>query len=158
MEEIKVFHSFKKNALLLLACAVFVAAAVFFITKGRHVVIYSVSLIIFGGGGLYLSYLFLRERLTGKAYLVISDKSLRINTLKEREVLFSDVSSFNVEGDMICINYKKGRRPKPKVISVGKINIDPGDSFLSARLTLKPEEICATLNKRVKDVSGRNEY
>lgn len=153
MEEIKVFHSLKKNALLLLACVFIVCAAVFPIIQGKHVVFFIVGIFFFGGVGLYLGFLFLRERLTGKAYLVISDKSLIINTLKEREVLFSDVSSFNVAGDMICINYKKGKRPNPKVIRVGRYFLDPGDSFLSVRLTQKPDDICATLNKRVKAAS-----
>ncbi len=154
MEEIKVFHSLKKNALLLLACVFFVCAAVFLISQGKHVGVFIVGIIFFGGAGLYLGFLFLRERLSGKAYLVISDKSLRINTLKEREVLFSDVSSFNVAGDMICINYKKGKRPNHKDIRVGRLFIDPGDSFLSVRLTQKPEDICAMLNKRVKAASN----
>lgn len=153
MEEIKIFHSFRKNALLFFACAVFTGAAVFFVIQGMHVVIYLLGIILFGGGWLYLSFFFLRERLAGKPYLVITDKSLRINTFKEREVLFSDVKSFNVEGDMICINYKKGKRPDHKVIHLGNKTIDPGDGFLSVRLTQKPEEICAALNKRVKTIS-----
>ena len=111
------------------------------------------GIIFFGGCGLFLCFLFLKERLTGKAYLVISDNSLKINTFKEREVLFSNVASFNVEGDMICINYKKGKRPNHKVIHVGNKFIDPGDGFLSVRLTQKPEEICALLNDRLRDVS-----
>ena len=157
MEEIKIFHSFKKSALLLLASAVFTGAAVFFLIQERPIGIHLLGIVLlivlFGGGGLFLCFWFLSERLTGKAYLVISDKSLKINTFKEREVPFIDVESFNVEGDMICINYKKGKRPNPKVIQIGNKFIDPGDSFLSVRLTQKPEEICAELNKRVKAVS-----
>ncbi len=150
MEEIKIFHSFRKHALFLLACAVGTGAAVFFVIQRTHVVIYFLGILLFGGAWLYLSFIFLRERLAGKPYLVISDKSLRISTFKEREILFSDVKSFSVEGDMICINYKKGKRPDHKVIHFGNKTIDPGDGFLSARLTKKPEEICAELNKRVK--------
>ena len=150
MEEIKIFHSFRKHALFLLACAVGTGAAVFFVIQRTHVVLYFLWILLFGGAWLYLSFIFLRERLAGKPYLVISDKSLKISTFKEREVLFSDVKSFSVEGDMICINYKKGKRPDHKVIHFGNKTIDPGDGFLSVRLTKKPEEICAELNKRVK--------
>ena len=64
-----------------------------------------------------------------------------------------DVESFNVEGDMICINYKKDKRPDPKVIHVGDRIIDPGDGFLAVRLTQKKEEICALLNARVQAVT-----
>ena len=154
MEEIKVFHSLKRNALLLLACVFFVCTAVFAIIRGKHVGVFIVGILFFGGAGLYLGFLFLKERLTGKAYLVISDESLTINTFKERVVLFSDVSSFNVAGDMICINYKKGKRPNHKVIKAGRYFLDPGDSFLSVRLTQKPDIICAILNNRVKAASN----
>ena len=149
MEEIKVFHSFKKNALLLLGCAVFAGAAVFLLIQGGRFWISLFCTVFFGGCGLFLCFFFLRERLTGKAYLVISDKSLKINTFKEREVLFADVASFEVEGEMICINYKKGKKPDRRVIHIGNKLIDPGEGFLSARLTKKLEEICALLNNRL---------
>ena len=153
MEEIKIYHSFTKTVPLFIGCIVFVAAAVFMMIHGEHFWIGLLSIIFFGGSGLFICFLLLRERLTGKAYLVISDKSLRINTLKKQDVLFSDVISFNVSGDMICINYKKDKRPDPKVIHVGDRIIDPGDGLLAVRLTQKKEEICALLNARVQAVT-----
>lgn len=152
MEEIKVFHSFRKNALMLLGCAAFAVAALFLLVNGKNSWICWLSLIFFGGGAIFFCFIFLRERLTGKAYLVISDQSLSINTVKERIVQFANVASFVVGESWIYINYKKGKGPDSQVRIFKNYFIDFGDGFLSNDLTMKQEDICTILNNRLRAI------
>ena len=157
MEEIKVYHSFKRNAFLLIASAALTFLMGISLIKDNAPLGGWFCTILFGGSCLFLCFWFLSERLTGKAYLIITDKSLRINTFKGREVQFSDVASFAYEGNMICINYKNGKGPDNRTQIFKRYFIDFGDGFMAKGLTLKPEDICTILNNRLEATSTNNE-
>ena len=136
MEVIKIYHSFRRNAF------VFFGSAALTYLMGISLLMENVLLagwfctILFGGSCLFLLFCFLRERLTGEAYLVITDKSLRINTFKGIDVPFEDVASFESDGKNIWITSKNGKHVC--------------DCFMARGLTKKPKDICELLNGRLK--------
>ena len=153
MEEIRIFHSIKKNALVFLVCFVpfIIIDIITIITlfQGKSLfgsfsisdLMFGLVSVLWGGYGFFYFFMILRERLTGKAYLVITDNLLRINSFKEQVVLFSDVESFIDDGSGIFINYKKGRRPNHNVIRIGNKFIDFGEGFQSRFLTMKTKQL-----------------
>ena len=149
MEEIKIFHSFRKNVFLLFGGAIFAVGGIFALLDGANLWFCLISVIFFGCFFLFVSFLFVKEWLTGKAYLVISDQSLTINDLRERVILFSDVASFEVGEAMISVNYKKGKGTNQQISIFKKYVIEFGDGFNVEGLTWKPEQICELLNRRL---------
>ncbi len=163
MQEIKIYHSFKKHAPLLLVCFLFVVCAICLLISGKYPVIAWLALLLFGAGGLVVTFLMVKEKLTGRAYLVITDQSVKMNTLKEWEIPFSDVESFTLVQDMssrmIAIYYKPNVETQKieEATSVGqavrKMNVDTfgtQEGIPVDGLTMKPEDICELLNERVK--------
>jgi len=163
MEEIKVYHSLRKKAMLLIVCVVFVVAAIFLLNQGGNQFIAWICILFFGIGGLFIASLVIKEKITGKPYLLITDKSVVMNSLKDWEIAFSDVEYFKLIGEMnsmmIGIKYKdnierKKTEEAEKIISlIREMNIELAgcqEAIPASGLTMKPELLCELLNKRLK--------
>nr|MCR4853763.1 hypothetical protein [Prevotella sp.] len=111
MEEIKVYSSIRRNISLILVCLVFVALALFLLHEGKSQFIAWMCILFFGGGALTFIFLSLKQKLTGKPFLVITDKSVTMSSTKEWVVNFADVESFTIidhaQSKLIGIKYKK---------------------------------------------------
>ena len=79
METIRIYHSPWRILLLALASLAFAVAGFFMAIhspKGFHIVVGWISVVFFGLGGLYMLYGTLKERLTGKPFLTITDEAV----------------------------------------------------------------------------------
>ena len=169
MEEIKIYHSLKKNLLLLTCCLVFTFLGInVLVNPHKEISIFGIimsllGVLLFGGGSLFVLYQILKERLTGQAYYVITNQSLIMNSGKGFEVRFADVEMFYISKivgtSLICIRYKPnvevqrfenstllGRLTRRfNVHQVGTQEGLPADG-----LNIKAQELCNLLNKKVK--------
>ena len=72
--------------LLLVLTSLAFAVASFLMTihspKGFHIVVGWISVVFFGLGGLYMLYGTLKERLTGKPFLTITDEAIIMEGMK----------------------------------------------------------------------------
>ena len=112
MEEIRICHSIRENIALMAVCFGFAATGVFMLLHGEQSFIAWIDILFFGGGGLFVLFLILRERITHKAYYIITDESVLVDSgMKKWEVRFADVEGFylvNVgSSKQIGIKYKK---------------------------------------------------
>ena len=124
------------------------------------------GLLFFGLGGIFMLWLILRERITGKPYYLVTDESVIMNSgLKAWEVRFDDVESFFLVGKMIGIRYKKDREIQKMEDANGlgrlvrRFNQCIGGSqehLNVSNMTMKPKELCDLLNERVKKVKTGN--
>lgn len=162
MEEIRIYHSLWKNAPVILICFVFAALGI------RTLAVHPekmglglwLSLLLFALGGLFMLWLILKERITGKPYYLVTDESVIMNSgLKAWEVRFADVERFFLAGKMIGIVYKKDREIQKMEDAnwlgriVRRFNQRIGGSqehLYASDMTMKPQELCDLLNKRVK--------
>jgi len=162
MEEIKIHHSLPKKVPLFAICILFAFFSIYLIKVGEIRIIAWLCLLFFGGGGIFIAYMMLKERITGKAYLTITDKEVRMNMSKEWSIAFADVESFTLvqhaTSKMIAVNYKEnvetqkieedtavGRAArKTNVEAIGAQEAIPVDG-----LTMRPEDICKLLNERL---------
>ena len=112
MEEIRIYLSLWKNAPVILICFAFAALGI------RTLVVHPekmgfwlwLGLLFFSLGGIFMLWLILKERLTGKPYYLVTDESVTMNSgLKAWEVRFADVERFFLAGKMIGVVYKKDR-------------------------------------------------
>ena len=62
--------------------------------KGFHIVVGWISVVSFGLGGLYILYGTLKERLTGRPVLTITDEAVNMEGMKQAVIRFADVESF----------------------------------------------------------------
>ena len=163
MEEIRIYHSLWKNAPVILICFAFAALGI------RTLIVHPekmgiglwLGLFVFGLGGIFMLWLVLRERITGKPYYVVTDESVIMNSgMKAWEVRFDDVERFFLTGKMIGIIYKKDReiQKMEEASSLGRIvrrfNQRIGGSqehLYAADMTMKSQELCDLLNEKVKN-------
>ena len=95
MEEIRIYHSIWKNIGLIAICFVFVAIGILMLLRGEKLFIAWTGILFFGGGGLFVLFLILRERISHKAYYIITDESVSMDSgMKKWEVRFADVEEF----------------------------------------------------------------
>lgn len=162
MEEIRIFLSLWKNVPVVLLCFAFTAFGISTLAVHPEKMGFGLwlGLIIFGLGGIFMLWLILKERITGKPYYLVTDESVVMNSgLKAWEVRFADVERFFLAGKMIGIVYKKNREIQ-KMEDAGwlgrtvrRVNQRIGGSqehLYVSNMTMKPQEMCDLLNKRVK--------
>lgn len=110
MEEIKIYRSLQKNVLLLLLCDACAGIGVYLLIIGVDALLAWGNIVLFGGGGLYLIYLLVRERLGDHPYLVISDDGVAVDGQRVWAVRFADVEAFTLVGVsksvLIVVEYK----------------------------------------------------
>ena len=165
MEEIRIYHSLWKNGLLILICFAFAALGIYSLVAHpeQSGFVFWLGLLFFGLGGIFMLWLILKERITGKPYYLVTDESIIMNSgWTAWEVRFADVESFFLVGKMIGIRYKKDTEiQKMKDASVlGRIirrfNQGIGDSqehLDVSNMTMKPKELCDLLNERLDNKS-----
>ena len=144
-------------------CFVFVAMGIQMLLRGEQSFIAWTCILFFGGGGLFVLFLILRERIAHKAYYIITDESVLVDSgMKKWEVHFADVEEFyliNVgSSKQIGIKYKKevefqkmsdassaGRTIRKLNESIAGVQ----ESLPADGLNIKPQELCDLLNMRL---------
>lgn len=152
--------------LLVLASFAF-AVAGYFMTihspKGFHIVVGWISVVFFGLGGLYMLYGMLKERLTGKPFLTITDETVISEGVKQTVIRFADVKSFNVvkmgRQRFVAVHYKNGvdqqKLDEANALdrSVRKLNrrlVNAQENISTNGTGMKAEALCDLLNERLK--------
>ena len=123
MEELKVYNSFWKKSILFLVCIIFTCLAIDAIThhpEKDHMWTW-LSILLFGGGGLLYLYLIIKERLSHRPYITVTDTTLTVNHgyvigrgWFMAEIQLADISRFELEplsivhrrGPRLIIHYK----------------------------------------------------
>lgn len=152
--------------LMVLASFAFAVAGFFMAIhspKGFHIVVGWISVVFFGLGGLYMLYGTLKERLTGRPFLTITDKCIIIENMKQAIVNFSDVESFEVlkgrQQKFIAIHYKhvveQQKLDEANALdrSIRKLNrrlVNAQENISTTGTGMKAEELCDLLNERLK--------
>ena len=166
MEEIKIYHSLWRMLLMGIGGLAFAVMIISILHSPRagNVIIGYIGIVFFGLGGLALIYWALKERLTGRPFLTITDEGIIYNGgWKQYEIRFAEVKSFVLLGGrrskIIGIHYKKGvERQKIEDASlVGRIarkfNLAVSgtqESISVSSVSMKAQELCDILNERLK--------
>lgn len=166
MEEIRIYHSPWRMLLLALASWAFVVACFFMLShpqNGFHVFIALLGIAFFGLCGIYLLYATVKERLTGKPFLTITDKCIVCQGVKQTVISFADVESFKVvkmgKQKFVAIRYKPGleqqKLDEANVLdrSVRKLNhrlVNAQENISTVGTGMDAEELCNLLNERLK--------
>ena len=166
MEKIRVYHSLWKTGILILVCFAFAALGLhtLIVHPEKSGFVFWLGLLFFGLGGIFMLWLILRERITGKPYYLVTDESVIMNSgLKAWEIRFADVESFFLVGKMIGIRYNKDKEIQKMEDASGlgrlvrRFNQRIGNAqehLYVSGMTMKPKELCDLLNERVKKVKA----
>jgi hypothetical protein len=166
MEEIRVYLSLWKTGILILVCFAFAALGLhtLIVHPEKSGFVFWLGLLFFGFGGIFMLWLILRERITGKPYYLVTDESVIMNSgLKAWEIRFADVESFFLVGKMIGIRYNKDKEIQKMEDASGlgrlvrRFNQRIGNAqehLYVSGMTMKPKELCDLLNERVKKVKA----
>ena len=163
MEEIRIYHSIRKNIALVAVSFAFVAMGVFQLLNGDNAFIVWADVLFFGLCGLFFVFLMLRERINHKPYYIITDECVIIDSgMKKWEVRFADVEEFyliNVSSSkQIGIKYKKEvefqkmNEASSAGRTIRKLNeriAGVQESLPADGLNIKPQELCDLLNMRL---------
>ena len=163
MEEIRIYHSPWRMLLLFLGSVAFVAGGIFMLQQGSHVFIAWLSIVFFGWCGLYMLYGTLKERLTGRPYLTITDEAVICEGMKQTVIRFADVKSFQVvkmgEQEFVAVHYKpeleQQKMDEANILdrSVRKLNrrlVDSQENISTNGTGKKAQALCDLLNERLK--------
>ena len=135
--------------------------------RAGNVIIGYIGIVFFGLGGLALIYWALKERLTGRPFLTITDEGIVCNGgWKQYEIRFADVNSFVLLGGrqnkIIGIHYKKGveHQKMEDANLIGrlarKFNLAVSgtqESISVSGVSIKAQELCDLLNDRLKQLT-----
>ena len=165
METIKIYHSPWRMLFLVFACVIFVVGSVFMLEHTKdvfHVVVAWIGISCFGLGGLYMLYATLKERLTGKPFLTITDDRIISEGLKQTVIHFSDVESFDVvkmrKQQFVAVHYKPGveqqKLDKADTLdrSIRNLNrrlVNAQENISTVGTGMKAEALCDLLNERL---------
>ena len=166
METIRIYHSPWRILLLALASLAFAVAGFFMAIhspKGFHIVVGWISVVFFGLGGLYMLYGTLKERLTGKPFLTITDEAVIMDGMKHAVIRFADVKSFNVvkmgRQEFVAVHYKPGvelqKMDEANALdrSIRKLNsrlVNAQENISTTGTGMKGQELCDLLSERLK--------
>lgn len=167
MEEIKIYHSLWRMLLMGIGGLAFAVLNFLILRspKPGNVFIGYIGIVFFGLGGLALIYWALKERLTGRPFLTITEEGIVYNGgWKQYEIRFADVNSFVLLGGrqnkFIGIRFKKGveRQKMEDASFIGrlarKFNLAVSGTQESISLSgvpMKAQELCDILNERLKN-------
>lgn len=166
METVRIYHSMWRMLLLAivsLAMAVGGYLMAIHSPKGFHIVVGWIGVVFFGLGGLYMLYGMLKERLTGKPFLTITDEAIIMDGMKQAVIRFADVESFNVvkmgKQEFVAVHYKPGVELKKMDEangldrSIRKLNrqlVNAQENISTTGTDMKAQELCDLLNERMK--------
>ena len=167
-EEIKIYRSVWRNALLILCCLAFAAGSVLILLDGNEkplmvIIAAWIGILFFGLGGLFVAYLVLKELLTRTPYLVITDEKVIMNGEKLWEASFADVEIFFLirvsTARMIGVKYKKNIEAQ-RLDNAGQWGraarnfslklTGAQESIAADGLMVKPQVLCDLLNERLE--------
>ena len=164
MEEIRVYQSIWRNAFTILVSLLLSVLGVYLILNGKGGFFVWVSTIFLGLGALFMLYMLFRENITGKPYLVITDKAVVMNSgAKSYEIPFADVDKFLITdtfgNKMIGIRYTKEAEAKQiaEASAAGR-GIRKVNNFIAgvpgalpaSGLSIRPGVILELLNERLE--------
>ncbi len=171
MEEIRIYHSFWRMLLMGIGCLLFATLCLLLLYKPSannpvNPLIGWIGVVFFGFGGIALLYWLLKERLTGQAFLTITDSGIVYSGgWKQYEIRFADVKSFVLLGGrqskLIGIHYKPGVecQKMEDASFIGRLarqfNLAVSSTQESISVTGVPitaRELCDLLNERLKHV------
>ena len=166
MEEIKIYHSLWRMLLMGIGGLAFAFLIILILRspKEGNVIIGYIGIAFFGLGGLAFIYWALKERLTGRPFLTITDEGIIYSGgWKQYEICFADVNSFVLLGGrqnkFIGIRFKEGveRQKMEDANIIGrlarKFNLAVSGTQESISLSgvpMKAQELCDILNERLK--------
>ena len=166
METVRIYHSMWRMLLLALASLTFAVAGFLMAIhspKGFHIVVGWIGVVFFGLGGLYMLYGTLKERLTGKPFLTITDEAVIMDGMKQAVIRFADVKSFNVvkmgKQEFVAVHYKPGVELKKMDEangldrSIRKLNlqlVNAQENISTTGTDMKAQELCDLLNERLE--------
>ena len=168
-EEIKIYRSVWRNALLILCCLAFAAGSVLILLDGNEkplmvIIAAWIGILFFGLGGLFVAYLVLKEQLALTPYLVITDEKVIMNAGKPWEASFADVEIFFLirvsTARMIGVKYKKNIEAQ-RLDNAGQWGraarnfslklTGAQESIAADGLMVKPQVLCDLLNERLEE-------
>ena len=163
MNEINVYHSVWKNAITVIVCLAMAGLGIFAaLQKGGMPWIVWMGIVFFGLGGLFMAYMVVKEMITHRPFLIITDGFVRMNSGKGYEIRYDDVDAFFMtrvwSAKMIGITYKKEiearkmEEAKEVVRAVRRFNTQIAatpEAIPAYDLTMKPKEIIELLNERL---------
>ena len=161
MEEIKLYHKVwmaLPPLLILLGLSIVVIVP---LSQGKGPLFWNCSLLLLSGGTfLWLLSVLIRERVLHIPPIIITEDKLIVG---KKEYHFADIHHFDLiyfsQTTNIRIHYKPDVEAKKKSEAKGmdrigrKINriiMGAEDCIQVANLTMKPEQLCNLLNKRLK--------
>lgn len=166
METVRIYHSTWRMLLLAivsLAMAVGGYLMAIHSPKGSDIVVGWIGVVFFGLGGLYMLYGTLKERLTGKPFLTITDEAVIMEGMKQAVIRFADVESFNVvkmgKQEFVAVHYKPGVELKKMDEangldrSIRKLNlqiVNAQENISTTGTGMKAQELCDLLNERLE--------
>lgn len=164
MEEIRIYHSTRKCLAMAVCCFVFVGCGVCLLLKEPTSFVNWVGTLFAATCCLIIIYPVVRERITNKPYYLITDERIFVDSgLKQWEVSFTDVEEFCLlhlmSSQQIGIKYKKTVEHKKMNDSgcatrtLRKMNkkiAGVQESLPCDGLTMKAQQLCELLNKRLK--------
>ncbi len=166
METVRIYHSTWRMLLLAivsLAMAVGGYLMAIHSPKGFDIVVGWIGVLFFGLGGLYMLYGMLKERLTGKPFLTITDEAVIMEGMKQAVIRFADVESFNVvkmgKQEFVAVHYKPGVELKKMDEangldrSIRKLNrqlVNAQENISTTGTDMKAQELCDLLNERLE--------
>ena len=166
METVRIYHSTWRMLLLALASLTFAVAGFLMAIhspKGFHIVVGWIGVVFFGLGGLYMLYGTLKERLTGKPFLTITDEAVIMDGMKQAVIRFADVKSFKVvkmgKQEFVAVHYKPGVELKKMDEangldrSIRKLNlqlVNAQENISTTGTDMKAQELCDLLNERLE--------
>ena len=168
-EEIKIYRSVWRNALLILCCLAFAAGSVLILLDGNEkplmvIIAAWIGILFFGLGGLFVAYIVLKEQLALTPYLVITDEKVIMNGEKPWEASFADVEIFFLTrvstARMIGVKYKKNIEAQ-RLDNAGQWGraarnfslklTGAQESIAADGLMVKPQVLCDLLNERLEE-------
>lgn len=166
METVRIYHSLWRMLLLVLTSLAFAVAGFLMAIHSPnvfHIVVGWISVVFFGFGGLIMLYGSLKERLTGKPFLTITDEAVVMDGMKKTVIRFADVESFNVvrmgREEFIAVHYKPGveRQKMDEANALGRsvrrLNrrlVNAQESITTNGTGMKAQKLCALLNERLR--------
>ncbi len=109
MEEIRIYHSFKRSFYPILGCIALLVLGIILFNDEKNKYIGLFGIIFFALCLLVLVIPFIKEKVSGLPYLLISDKGFQCNHKKSIDYSFSEIDSFALVEyrgvPMLGINY-----------------------------------------------------
>ena len=163
MNEIKIYHSVWKNTTTVIGCLAMAGLGLFVgLRQGGMPWIVWMGIVFFGLGGLFMAYLVVKETITHRPFLIITDEYVRMNSGKGYEIRYADVDAFFLTrvwfAKMVGITYKKEieARKMEEAKDVGRAVrrfntkiAGTSEAIPVNDLTMRPKEIIEILNERL---------